>query len=66
MLVVAPLDRGPVIYFAASVWALIGGMILIGDAALAEAAGKQPDRLRWQRMMDSRRRTADDRGWTTF
>jgi len=33
MLVVAPMDRGPVIYFAASVWALVGGVILIGDAA---------------------------------
>lgn len=33
ILVVAPLERGPVIYFAASVWALIGGVILLGNAA---------------------------------
>ena len=32
MLVIEPLGRGPVIYFAASVWALVGGVILIGDA----------------------------------
>jgi uncharacterized membrane protein HdeD (DUF308 family) len=33
MLVIEPMGRGPVIYFAASVWALVGGVILIGDAA---------------------------------
>ncbi len=32
MLVVAPLQLGPVVYFAATVWALVGGAILIGDA----------------------------------
>lgn len=32
MLVVEPMGRGPVVYFAASVWALVGGLILIGDA----------------------------------
>jgi uncharacterized membrane protein HdeD (DUF308 family) len=32
MLVIEPMGRGPVIYFAASVWALVGGAILIGDA----------------------------------
>ncbi len=32
MLVVEPLGRGPVIYFAASVWAFVGGAILLGDA----------------------------------
>ena len=32
LLVVEPLGRGPLIYFVASVWALIGGVILIGDA----------------------------------
>jgi len=32
LLVVAPLDHGPLIYFAASVWALVGGAILLGDA----------------------------------
>jgi uncharacterized membrane protein HdeD (DUF308 family) len=32
LLVIEPLGRGPVIYFAASVWALIGGAILLGDA----------------------------------
>ena len=32
MLVIEPLSLGPVVYFAASVWALLGGAILIGDA----------------------------------
>jgi uncharacterized membrane protein HdeD (DUF308 family) len=32
MLVIEPMGRGPAIYFAASVWALLGGAILIGDA----------------------------------
>lgn len=34
-LIISPLERGPVAYMAASIWALIGGIILIGDA-LAE------------------------------
>jgi uncharacterized membrane protein HdeD (DUF308 family) len=33
IMLVAPMNRGPLIYFAASVWALIGGVILLGDAA---------------------------------
>ena len=32
MLVIEPMGRGPLVYFAASVWALLGGVILIGDA----------------------------------
>lgn len=32
MLLISPLDRGRVVYFAASVWALLGGVILIGEA----------------------------------
>ena len=32
LLVISPLERGPIIYFAASIWALLGGLILIGDA----------------------------------
>ena len=32
ILVISPMDRGPVIYFVASVWALVGGTILIGNA----------------------------------
>jgi uncharacterized membrane protein HdeD (DUF308 family) len=33
ILVIAPMNRGPGVYFAATVWALVGGVILIGDAA---------------------------------
>ena len=33
LLVVEPMGRGQLVYFAASVWALIGGVILLGDAA---------------------------------
>jgi uncharacterized membrane protein HdeD (DUF308 family) len=32
MLVVEPMGRGPIIYTIASIWALVGGVILIGDA----------------------------------
>ncbi len=32
MLVIEPMGRGPVIYLAASVWALLGGVILLGEA----------------------------------
>jgi uncharacterized membrane protein HdeD (DUF308 family) len=32
ILVIEPMYRGPAVYFAASVWALVGGVILIGDA----------------------------------
>jgi len=32
LLIVEPLGRGPVVYFAASIWSLIGGVILLGDA----------------------------------
>jgi len=32
LLVIEPMGRGPAIYFAASVWALVGGVILIGNA----------------------------------
>jgi uncharacterized membrane protein HdeD (DUF308 family) len=32
ILVVEPMNRGPAVYSAASVWALVGGAILLGDA----------------------------------
>jgi uncharacterized membrane protein HdeD (DUF308 family) len=32
LLVIAPLDQGPLVYLAMSVWALLGGVILISDA----------------------------------
>jgi uncharacterized membrane protein HdeD (DUF308 family) len=32
MLVIEPMGRGPLLYTVASVWALVGGVILIGDA----------------------------------
>ena len=37
MLLIAPLDRGPAIYLAASVWAFLGGAMLIGDALRVRA-----------------------------
>ena len=43
ILVVAPMNRGPLIYFAASVWALVGGVILIGDAARLRRLRKQAE-----------------------
>ena len=37
MLLIAPLERGPAIYLAASVWAFLGGAMLIGDALRVRA-----------------------------
>ena len=37
-LIVAPLDRGPIFYIAGAIWALVGGVILIGDALQARRA----------------------------
>ena len=31
-IIVSPLDRSPITYLAASIWALLGGFILLGDA----------------------------------
>lgn len=41
MLVISPLQPGPVVYFAATVWALMGGTILIGDAVRLRRLGTQ-------------------------
>jgi uncharacterized membrane protein HdeD (DUF308 family) len=41
ILIVEPLGRGPVIYFAASVWALLGGAILISDAVRLRRLGQR-------------------------
>jgi len=35
LLAIAPLERGTAIYLAVSVWALVGGFILIGEAVAA-------------------------------
>jgi hypothetical protein len=46
MLVIEPMGRGPLVYFAASIWALLGGAILIGDAVRQRRARQrqaQPD-----------------------
>ena len=32
LLIIEPFKRGPIIYTAATIWALLGGLILIGDA----------------------------------
>ena len=34
LLIIEPLDRGQLIYYAATIWALVGGFILISDALL--------------------------------
>lgn len=34
-LIITPLENGPVVYYSASTWALLGGFILIGDAIYA-------------------------------
>ncbi len=40
MLMVEPMGRGIAFYMAAGVWALVGGVILIGDALRARRAGE--------------------------
>jgi uncharacterized membrane protein HdeD (DUF308 family) len=37
MLLIEPFERGPVIYYAASIWAFLGGAMLIGDALRVRA-----------------------------
>jgi uncharacterized membrane protein HdeD (DUF308 family) len=37
MLLIEPFERGPVIYYSASVWAFLGGAMLIGDALRVRA-----------------------------
>lgn len=57
ILVIAPMNRGAGVYFAASVWALLGGTILIGDAV-------RQRRERLQRLRQAARQaevTSDDR-----
>ncbi len=48
ILMIEPLERGPITYTAATIWALLGGLILIGDAmrvrrqSQAVGAGNEP------------------------
>jgi uncharacterized membrane protein HdeD (DUF308 family) len=44
MLLMAPLERGPAIYLAASVWAFLGGGMLIGDALRVRAQAVRASR----------------------
>jgi hypothetical protein len=32
MLIISPLDQGPIVYWTATIWALIGGGLIISDA----------------------------------
>ncbi len=41
LLIVEPLDPGRIVYLAASIWALIGGFILFGDALRLRAKAKE-------------------------
>lgn len=43
VLVVAPLERGPILHLVASIWALLGGAILIGDALRLRRQQALPD-----------------------
>ena len=44
MLIIAPLERGTAINWAASIWAVIGGLMLIGDARLGRARALRASR----------------------
>ena len=41
MLILSPLDQGPIIYWAATIWALIGGGLIISDAFYQRARVNQ-------------------------
>jgi uncharacterized membrane protein HdeD (DUF308 family) len=43
ILVFAPMERGPVILVAAGIWAVLGGIILIGDALRIRRLRKRSD-----------------------
>ena len=65
ILVVAPLERGPVIYFASSVWALVGGAILLGDAVRLRRIRQHReriDRLEQEGSQQPREDTAESTG----
>ena len=44
MLIIAPLERGTAMSWAASIWAVIGGLMLIGDARLSRARALRASR----------------------
>ena len=41
ILILAPMDRGPIIYTAVFIWAILGGIILMGDALYMRQAAKE-------------------------
>jgi hypothetical protein len=43
MLVVSPLERGPVIYWTLTLWALLGGSIVIATVLIARRREKRMD-----------------------
>jgi uncharacterized membrane protein HdeD (DUF308 family) len=43
MLIISPLDQGPFVYWAATIWALVGGGLIIADALRQRArATREP------------------------
>ncbi len=43
LMIITPLEYGPVLHFAAQAWALLGGTILIGDALRARRRHRQTE-----------------------
>ena len=41
ILIISPLDQGPIIYWAATIWALVGGGLIISDALYQRARVKR-------------------------
>jgi len=41
MLIISPLDQGPIVYWAATIWALVGGGLIIADALRQRARASQ-------------------------
>jgi uncharacterized membrane protein HdeD (DUF308 family) len=41
LLIISPLDQGPIVYWAATIWALLGGGLIIADALRQRARVNQ-------------------------
>jgi hypothetical protein len=63
MLVIEPMGRGPLVYFAASVWALLGGAILIGDAVRLRRERQRRPQPSHQNQETERRDELDPESW---
>jgi uncharacterized membrane protein HdeD (DUF308 family) len=43
LLLISPLERGPIVYWTATVWALVGGAVILGDALNVRARARRQE-----------------------